>query len=243
MLPKVSIIIPCFNSSRFVEKTIYSALLQEYENFEVIAIDNESTDNTYEIIKKIKKEFSNLIIGTAPNIYKNSSKEPVEEAYRLLTGDFFTILDSDDYIKNDYLKNNINYLYSTNEKKSVWQSQILGVNKDGGILSLQNHEYNSLENLKEKMLKYCAVNSPTVFYDSNLISTGLLTERPDLYSGFCDYDKFCRLIDAGHFIHSSNKWFGHFYRWHDNQDTWSVLKNKNNYNLLIQDYWKQKWNK
>ena len=55
MNPKVSIIIPCYNSEQWVEKSIMSALNQDYENLEVIAVDNESTDKTYSILEKNKK--------------------------------------------------------------------------------------------------------------------------------------------------------------------------------------------
>lgn len=51
--PKVSIIIPAYNAERSIEKCICSALDQKYlkENYEVLAVDNNSTDNTASIIK------------------------------------------------------------------------------------------------------------------------------------------------------------------------------------------------
>ncbi len=48
----VTIRIPCFNESRFIEQTINSALLQNYSNIELIVCDNCSTDGTSEIIHK-----------------------------------------------------------------------------------------------------------------------------------------------------------------------------------------------
>lgn len=243
MNPKVSIIIPCYNSEKYVEKTIRSALLQDYENYEVLAIDNESTDSTYQILLNLKNEFPNLILSSAKNIFKSSSKEPVEEGYRLMTGEYFTILDSDDFIKKTYIRNNMNYCLSSDKKMFVWQSQILGMNSDGGILDLKNHYYENLNELKEKLLSYCCINSPTVFYHKSLLDKGIIEERPDLYSGFCDYDKFCRIVDSGFYIYTSNKWFGHYYRWHDNQDTWKILNQTINYNELIQNFWRKKWKK
>ena len=69
MNPKVSIIIPCYNSEKFVEECVASALWQSYPEIEVIAIDNESTDNTLAILHEIKRRDSRLIIDTAKNIY------------------------------------------------------------------------------------------------------------------------------------------------------------------------------
>ncbi|MGI0018144.1 MAG: glycosyltransferase [Nitrosotalea sp.] len=63
--PKVSIILPARNEEMFIEKCINSLLEQDYENYEIIAIDDMSDDNTGEIIKKIAKKNSKVIHITA----------------------------------------------------------------------------------------------------------------------------------------------------------------------------------
>jgi glycosyltransferase involved in cell wall biosynthesis len=50
----VSIVINCFNGERFLSKTLQSILDQTYKNFEVIFVDNCSTDESVKIYKKIK---------------------------------------------------------------------------------------------------------------------------------------------------------------------------------------------
>ena len=65
MKPKVSIIIPCYNSEKWVEECVVSALTQNYENTEVIAVDNESTDSTVKILMDIKEQYPKLIISSA----------------------------------------------------------------------------------------------------------------------------------------------------------------------------------
>ena len=50
----VSIIVPTHNSSKFISKTIYSILNQSYQNFELIIVDDCSTDKTFEILKKLQ---------------------------------------------------------------------------------------------------------------------------------------------------------------------------------------------
>ena len=51
----VSIIVPTFNSIKFIKKTIGSILTQTYKNFEIIFIDDCSNDGTYEFLKNFKK--------------------------------------------------------------------------------------------------------------------------------------------------------------------------------------------
>ena len=53
MNDKISIIIPCFNSSRYLEQTLKSIISQSYKIWEVILIDDNSKDNTFAICKSI----------------------------------------------------------------------------------------------------------------------------------------------------------------------------------------------
>lgn len=241
MSQKVSILIPTYNSSKYIEECLYSVVNQDYENLEIIVVDNESTDNTVELIKKFSNQHPNFIIDSAPNIYKNSSKEPIEKAYEIMTGEYFTIIDSDDFIKSDYVSNNMRFINNSSEKIHALQSIIFGVNEHGGALQFKNHEYLNMAELKNRLLQYCCVNSPTMFYHKDLLEGEILIEKPDLYSGACDYDKFCRIVDNDYFIHTSNQWFGHYYRWHSGQDSVAVLNDSENYDLKIQNFWRQKW--
>ena len=88
MKPKVSIIIPCYNSEKWIEECALSALNQTYENVEVIIVDNESTDNSVEITKQIKLAYPSLILSSAKNIYPNCWDEARSEGFRLMTGDY-----------------------------------------------------------------------------------------------------------------------------------------------------------
>jgi len=49
---KISIIIPTFNSSETIQDTINSVIFQNFKNYEIIIVDNNSKDKTIEIIKK-----------------------------------------------------------------------------------------------------------------------------------------------------------------------------------------------
>lgn len=50
-MPKVSVNIPCFNSEKYITETLQSVLNQSFEDFEVILVNDGSTDRTEEIIK------------------------------------------------------------------------------------------------------------------------------------------------------------------------------------------------
>ena len=72
---KISILISSYNKSRYLEKCIQSCLNQKYKDYEIILIDNESTDETESILKKYKEH---IIIRSAPKISKYSPVNQID---------------------------------------------------------------------------------------------------------------------------------------------------------------------
>jgi glycosyltransferase involved in cell wall biosynthesis len=54
--PEISVIMPTYNHANYIKKSIHSVLTQTYQDFELIIIDNYSSDSTNEIIAEIKDE-------------------------------------------------------------------------------------------------------------------------------------------------------------------------------------------
>ena len=54
-LPKISIVMPCYNQVKFIERSILSILNQDYQNYELVIIDGGSNDGTIDIINKYNK--------------------------------------------------------------------------------------------------------------------------------------------------------------------------------------------
>ncbi len=95
--PKVSVILPARNEEMFIEKCIKSLLEQDYENYEIIAIDDMSDDNTGEIIKKIAKENSKVIhVQANPKPEKWIGKNwACIEGFKVSTGELLLFTDAD----------------------------------------------------------------------------------------------------------------------------------------------------
>ena len=58
--PMVSILIPCYNEAETIEKTIYELSKLQYPNYEIIAINDGSTDNTSEVIEELVERYDRL---------------------------------------------------------------------------------------------------------------------------------------------------------------------------------------
>ena len=87
---RVSVIIPTYNRARFVGEAIESALAQTYRNMEVIVIDDGSTDNTQDVLKK----YEGRICSISQNNAGVSSAR--NTGIKAASGDWIAFLDSDD---------------------------------------------------------------------------------------------------------------------------------------------------
>ena len=109
-MPEISIITPCYNASRFLPDTINCVLNQSFNDWEWIITDDNSQDNSVEIISqicdsriKIIASKSNLGAGHARNL-------SLENA----SGRYITFLDADDYWNPEFLSEMVNFLKTKN---------------------------------------------------------------------------------------------------------------------------------
>ena len=241
---KVSIIIPCYNSEKWIDKCLRSALDQSYEDTEVILVDNESTDDSPTIVKEIAKEYEDLILSSAPNIHPNCWDEAREVGMKLATGDYMLTMGSDDFLAPYFIERCSNFIRVVKKYDEVLaiQSPILGISDSMPHNGrMQMHAYSSDESFKEQCLAHCPVNTPSVLFHRSLFEEGMLSTLPEKYGGAADYDLYCRLADKNIFIHPCSDWLGYHYRWHKDQATWRVLSESVDYNSKIQSYWRSKW--
>ena len=97
---KVSVIIPVYNVEQYLEYCIQSILSQDYNNLEIILVDDGSTDLSPEMCDEYGKKDARIKV-----IHKENEGQAIARntGVRELTGDYFTFVDSDDYIRSDYI--------------------------------------------------------------------------------------------------------------------------------------------
>ena len=98
-MPEISVILPVFNSEEFVRKSIESVLAQTFEDFELIIVNDGSTDSSKDIIDSFKDDRIRLInqSNQGPGAARNN-------ALKIAQGRYVMYLDSDDWFTSDALE-------------------------------------------------------------------------------------------------------------------------------------------
>lgn len=99
--PDISVIIPCYNAEKYLDKCLDSLIRQSFKNFEVICIDDGSTDCTSWIINGfsyVDKRFKSIKQDNAgPSKARN-------EGFKIAQGKYVTFIDADDWVDTNYLE-------------------------------------------------------------------------------------------------------------------------------------------
>ncbi|KYC36861.1 glycosyl transferase family 2 [Scytonema hofmannii PCC 7110] len=123
--PLISVIIPCYNAARFLDATLESVFAQTFKNFEVIVIDDGSTDETATLIRsfgsKLRAEFT-------PNQGASAARNL---GTALAQGQFFQYLDADDLLRPDALEKRVNALIAHDADVAYSDWQRLEEGEDG----------------------------------------------------------------------------------------------------------------
>lgn len=103
---KISFIVPVYNTAPYLYRCIGSILGQTYQNYELILINDGSTDNSLEICQEYAGK-NNVIIITQPNAGVSAARNA---GLRMATGDYYFFVDSDDWIEEQSLEHISKYL-------------------------------------------------------------------------------------------------------------------------------------
>lgn len=153
----VSIITPTYNCGKFINETIKSVLNQTYKNWEMIIVDDCSTDDTEKVVLKFDDErvkYHKLKINSGAAVARTT-------AMQLAKGSYMAFLDSDDIWTEDKLEKQLNFMKKNNYVFTCTSYE--QIDENGNSLSkiinpVKKCSYN-------RLLLDCPVGNSTVMYD------------------------------------------------------------------------------
>jgi len=149
---KVSVIVPVYNTEKYLKKCIDSLLNQNFEDYEIIVINDLSPGNAEEIIKSYNdkkivyiKNKTNKGIGYNRNL-----------GIKKATGEYVCFIDSDDYVKEDFISKMYNYSKENNLDLCV--CDYVNVDEEDNTLEEFNLSNFGITNYEENNKILCEIN-------------------------------------------------------------------------------------
>jgi len=188
-----SVVIPTFNHAQYLSRALKSVVNQSYSNWEIIVIDNNSTDNTLEIIK----EFDNKNIKYISINNKGIIAKSRNAGIKIARGDWIAFLDSDDYWFLKKLEICINSIRQ-NPSADIFITNELQIDEGSGARKSLIYGPPS-SNFYKKLLAHgnCLSPSAVVVKKDFLFKSNILFRESRRFISAEDYDFWMYLARAG----------------------------------------------
>ena len=219
--PKVSILITVYNAENFIEDTINSLLKQTYQNFEIILVDNKSTDSTVNLINS----FANNKIKLKCLKKNYGQTIALNAGLKLCKGEYIARIDADDVASPNRIETQLYYMEKN--KLDFLSSQVKYIDEKGNVVGKSNF-FKVNENNIFIILISNSISHPSVMIRKNyLIKRGGYNES---YKYWQDLELWLKLYKNAKFeIHPEHLTF---VRIHKNQvskrNDFSFVNSRNN---------------
>lgn len=185
-MAKISVLMPAFNSSLYIEESIQSILNQTFSDFEFIIINDGSTDKTHDIIAS----FNDKRIRYFQNDGNKGLAYTRNKLVELSTSNYIAFLDSDDIAKKNRLE--IQHQFLTQNKNIGLVAASVESLDDKGAIENKNWNFNLSENeLPIHLLFYNPIVTSAILFKKEILPSEIFRED---YPPCEDYDLWTRML-------------------------------------------------
>lgn len=149
MNEKISVIIPCYNAEKYLEKCLDSVINQTYKNLEIICVNDGSTDNTLQILENYAQKDDRIVIVNQNNAGLSGARN---SGMKKVTGEYIIFVDSDDWIDSNTCEISLSKCIDKNVDLVIWNYIKEYGNSSVNKLIFQDKEIYFDSNECEKML-------------------------------------------------------------------------------------------
>ncbi|MCX8854932.1 glycosyltransferase family 2 protein [Vibrio parahaemolyticus] len=213
--PLVSIIVPAYNVSKYISQMLDSILQQSYDNFEVIVIDDGSSDETFNIISQYAE------LEPRVKAFQNDKNEKIvftlNRALSIAKGELILRCDGDDYLAKDRITSMVNFLLE-NKDISLVSTSVTKISPSGDIIGMS--QFRGGMNYINKIIKY---QSPVLHI---WLTYKTVYEELSGYRnipGAEDYDFILRVLSSGRKITNITNNYSYYVRLGRDGNTESLI--------------------
>jgi len=191
---RVSVIIPTYNRARFIERAIQSVLNQTYQGFELIVVDDGSTDDTEERVRNILR--SGIRFKYVRHDTNRGAAAARNTGIKIAVGEYLAFLDSDDEWLPEKLGKQLRVFKESQDDKLGAVYSGFSYIKEEGNQKIADHLPKKRGYIFEDMLeKSCVRGGPGIFLIKKEVfdQCGFFDEREELPNVLEDYDMWLRI--------------------------------------------------
>lgn len=191
MAIEVSVIIPCYNAQDYIGKCIESVLAQTFDNFEILAVDDASSDGTLSCLRSFDDKRLRII-----ELGKNSGSPatPRNVGIQQAQGHYIAFLDCDDFWHPDKLDHQIGYM-----KKNAYQFSCTDYMISGLDGTQYKRKARAVAGLRD-LLRLNTVGSSTVMVSKDVIADFRFRDCPHE-----DYDMWLQILRDQNSVYGLNE--------------------------------------
>ncbi len=192
----VSIITPTYNAAEYIRETIRSVQAQTYTNWELIIVDDCSTDNTEDIVKEYLVDERIRYVKTAEN---SGAAKTRNTGIRLSKGKWIAFLDSDDLWEENKLSKHIDFMQR--EKLAFSFTSYNVINDRNQIISKFEPKKDRYD--YKDILKHCYIGCSTAIYDSEALGKVEMPEAAIKREDFACWLQILKMGISGGCLHEN----------------------------------------
>lgn len=175
--PELSVVIPVYNASKYLQKCLDSLINQTYPNIEIICVNDGSKDNSLEILDNYKQKDNRIIVIDKQNGGVSSARN---EGIRASHGKYITFVDPDDYIDTNAYEKCLNSMNKNNADMLVFEAIIEPSHSP--FVKLSEKKYTDSFEAIDELYENIGVVWNKIFKKSLIVDNNILFDENIVYS-------------------------------------------------------------
>jgi len=185
--PLVSVVMPAYNAEKYIAEAIKSILAQSFKNFELLIVDDSSTDDTWKVAKLYEAIDRRIVLLS--NTRNLKSSRTMNRAFKLCKGRYIAVMDNDDYSYPNRIKKQFNFM-EKHKKIGALGGTIKIVKENCSYIGMRKY-YQKDSEIRKHIFRFSPIAHPSVMFRKSVLDkVGYYNPK---YAPADDYELYFRI--------------------------------------------------